>query len=82
MRMMIQRPDMPSALLGTGEIERHAGLDGEGNAMLSRAVATLGLSARSCHRAIEAAPSIVGIAARETITGAHVAEALRYRQGR
>jgi magnesium chelatase family protein len=48
--------------------------------VLQRAIAKLGLSARSYHRTLKVARSIADLAGAERIASAHVAEALGYRR--
>ena len=77
---MLCRQQKPNAFLESGELERFAEVDDNGKAMLLRAIAKLGLSARSYHRTIKVARSIADLAGSEAIASSHVAEALGYRQ--
>lgn len=79
-RRMIDRQGRPNALLESGEIEKYAFMDDECVAMLTRAIARLGLSARSYHRTIKVARSIADLAGSAPIKRSHVAEALGYRR--
>lgn len=76
---MLCRQEKANALLDSGELEQYANMDDDGKSMLLRAIAKLGLSARSYHRTIEVARSIADLAASGAVTRAHVAEALAYR---
>ena len=76
---MLARQGMPNAMLASREVERHCALDANGIELLQRAIAKLGLSARSYHRTLKVARSIADLAGVERIASAHVAEALGYR---
>lgn len=76
-----ERQGRPNARLGTREIERHCALDAAGAALLARATARLGLSARGYHRALKLARTIADLAGAARIAPAHLAEAIHYRQG-
>jgi magnesium chelatase family protein len=77
---MLARQGKPNAMLSSSEVERHCALDANGMAVLQRAIAKLGLSARSYHRTLKVARSIADLAGAEDIQSAHVAEALGYRR--
>ena len=79
-RRMLARQGKPNALLASAEVERHCVLDAHGMALLQRAIATFGLSARSYHRTLKVARSIADLAGAGDIQSAHVAEALGYRR--
>lgn len=78
---MLARQGRPNALLEPRELDRHVDIDDAAVAMLTRAIAKLGLSARSYHRTIKVARSIADLCGRDVISRACVAEALGYRQG-
>ena len=61
------------------ELEAHAGLDEAGEGLMKAAVRQLALSPRGYHRVLKLARTIADLAAEESITTAHVAEALQYR---
>ena len=55
-------------------------LEDAANSLLKMAVNQLSLSARSFHRVLKVSRTIADLAGEETITAAHLAEALQYRQ--
>lgn len=77
----MQRQGKPNAALGTQEIEQRCLLDNAGEALLKQAIARLNLSARAYHRVLKLARSVADLAASETITSMHLAEAIQYRRG-
>jgi magnesium chelatase family protein len=60
-------------------LEQTAMPDEPGTTLLRQAAETLGLSARGFHRTLKVARTIADLAGSETVTRAHVAEALSYR---
>lgn len=75
----LARQGKPNARLTTREIDRHCAPDSQGATLLRQAISRLGFSARAYHRVLKVARSIADLAGRERITGAHVAEAIQYR---
>ncbi|MBK7473635.1 MAG: hypothetical protein IPI73_26360 [Betaproteobacteria bacterium] len=75
------RQGRPNALLLPKEIERHCRPDGEGDALLRRAITHLHLSARAYHRVLKVARTIADLAQSEVLAAGHVAEAVGYRRG-
>ena len=69
----------PNARLGTREINKHCKPDAAGQQLLERAMEQLGLSARAYHRVLKVARTIADIAGHESVSSAHVAEAVAYR---
>ena len=69
-----------NARLDPQETERYCRLDHAGEALVRRAIARLGLSARAYHRVLRVARSIADLAAAEHIGAAHLAEAVQYRR--
>ena len=66
--------------LGTGALKEHCQLCEKSNAIMSRAIDQLGLSARAYTRTLRVARSIADLAVRERILPEHLLEALHYRQ--
>lgn len=62
------------------QIDTLCPLDAASKQLLKQAVAKLGLSARSYHRTIKVARTIADLQGEASISPAHVAEALQYRQ--
>jgi magnesium chelatase family protein len=60
-------------------IDTHCKLDEKGQKLVHTAAEKFGLSARAYHRVLKVARTIADLAASTTITHAHVAEALSYR---
>ena len=68
-----------NARLSSTELRRVAPLDGAGHALLERAAARLGLSARAITRVRRVARTIADLAGSPAIATIHLAEALQYR---
>lgn len=78
--VQLARQGCPNARLDARGVEQHCLPDERGDAMLRQAVTRLGLSARGFHRIRKVARTIADLAGEPGVTGAHVAEALRYRR--
>lgn len=79
-----RRQGKPNALLTPEEIDMHCLPDGEGAALLKRAMQQLGLTARAYHRILKVARTIADLAdlaEGAPLSAAHVAEAVHYRRG-
>ncbi len=70
---------LTNADMGPAEIEKHTGLDSQGEALMKAAVRQLQLSARSYHRVLKLARTIADLAGSDRIEAGHVAEALQFR---
>lgn len=68
-----------NAHMSARHLRRLCPLDGDATALLDRAYERLRLSARACDRVIKVAQTIADLEAAPTITSAHVAESLSYR---
>ncbi len=68
-----------NAAMGPADLERYVRLDEEAEAVLKRAVASAGLSARAVHRVLKVARTIADLEASGRVTVFHVAEAVSYR---
>jgi magnesium chelatase family protein len=60
-------------------IRRHCQVDAEGEELLRAGMRQLGLSARAYHRVLKLARTIADMEPLDSITPAHLAEALQYR---
>lgn len=72
-------PEKLNSALDNKEITTLANLSAEAHAMLNQAAAKLDISARSYMRIVKVARTIADLDENETITTAHLAEALQYR---
>jgi magnesium chelatase family protein len=68
-----------NAEMRAGEVRRLCRLDDAGSNLMRAAMQQLQLSARAFHRVLKVARTIADLSASETITPAHLAEALQYR---
>jgi magnesium chelatase family protein len=74
------RQGKPNGELQPKEVERYCTPDAQGEALLKAAFARLSLSARAYHRILKVARTIADLAAADTLTASHVAEAIGYRR--
>jgi magnesium chelatase family protein len=68
-----------NARMGARSIRHHCPVKGEGEALLERAIARLGFSARAYDRILKVARTIADLEGSEEILPPHVSEAVQYR---
>ncbi|MBA4254098.1 MAG: hypothetical protein C0441_09235, partial [Comamonadaceae bacterium] len=76
----LQRQGHANHTLHGPALQRHAALEPAAAQLLQQAATRLGWSGRATHRALRVARTIADLAASERIHGAHLAEAVQYRQ--
>jgi magnesium chelatase family protein len=76
----LARQGQANAALATREIDAHCAPDEAGANLLKQAIARLNLSARAYHRILKVARSIADLAPAQTVSAAHIAEAIQYRR--
>jgi magnesium chelatase family protein len=76
----MRRQGKANARLSAREVDAHCAPDAEGAALLGRAVARLGLSARGYHRILKVARTVADLNGDASLRAGHVAEAVQYRR--
>jgi magnesium chelatase family protein len=79
-RRQHERQGKPNGRLQPREVERHCIAEAQGEALLKNAFARLALSARAYHRILKVARTIADLASADSISAAHIAEAIGYRR--
>ena len=69
-----------NAQMSARDVKKHCRLDEASAELLNQAITRLGLSARAYHRILKIALTIADLAEAESLTVAHVAEAVQYRR--
>jgi magnesium chelatase family protein len=75
----VRRQGKANARLGAAEVARHCPLQRDARAILSTAIAKLGLSARAYDRVLKLARTCADLAGVTDIRGSDMAEAVTYR---
>ena len=78
-KRFIAAPTMSNATMSKPEIEKHCVLDSAGQMLMKQAMEELGLSARAFDKVRKVGRTIADLEASETITAAHISEAIQYR---
>ncbi|MCB5190734.1 YifB family Mg chelatase-like AAA ATPase [Methylobacillus arboreus] len=79
-KRQLDRQGVSNHLLTSQQVEAYCQPDEAGGALLKQAIARLDLSARAYHRILKVARSIADLAASESISSTHIAEAVQYRR--
>ncbi len=79
-QIQLKRQGKPNAKLAVKEIDEICKPDAAGEELLKSAIQRMGLSARAYHRVLKVARTIADLAGSESISGAHIAEAIQYRK--
>jgi len=79
-RQLIRNEGVTNAELRTDQLETFAKPDHEGQALLTQAAETLGLTARGYHRILRVARTLADLAGSDNIHRLHIAESLSYKR--
>lgn len=78
-RFGASHPFPVNSAMGPAEVRRHCQLTPQATQLIDRAFERLGLSARALDRVLKVSRTLADLAGADTITPAHVAEAIQYR---
>lgn len=78
-QLQIDRLGKPNARMGGADIERHCALTEPQHHWLEEALSRFNLSARAVHRVLKVARTIADLEGVESISSAHLSEAMSYR---
>jgi len=76
----ITRAGKLNSILSPKEIDRHCALDDSGRRLMQQVLTRLALSARAYHRILKVARTIADLAGCDSISPAHLSEAVNYRR--
>ena len=76
----LRRDGIANSRLGSKQLQQVCALDHASRALLEQAVSKLGLSPRALHRILRVARTIADLGGSDTLTTAHISEAIGYRK--
>lgn len=76
----LDRQGKPNSELSARELKKHCVIDARSKSLLTAAERRFHISSRGVHRMLKVARTIADLAGEKTISAAHVAEALQYRE--